>query len=193
MLLNGFSWKTLTAVVAIVIGVDLAALCFVLISALVHLVGYNITEAEDLIMVSQRTGLQLGQVLFAAVLISSLGAVMDITISIAAALFEMKDVQRELSPRKLFRSGIVIGRDMIGGMCQTLILAFVGSSLATLLVVISYGTRFDQFVSSDYLAVEVAQGIAGSMAVILAVPVTAALCALVAGRVRQARLTAVPR
>ncbi len=185
LLLKGFSRKTLTAVAATGIGVALAALCFLLVSAIVHLVGYNITEAEDLIVVSQRTGLQLGQVLFAAVLISSLGAVMDITVSIAAALYEMKEVRPELSPRELLRSGAVIGRDMIGGMCQTLILAFVGSSLATLLVIVSYGTRFDQFMSSDYVAVEVAQGIAGSMAVVLAVPVTAALCALLAGRLRD--------
>ena len=185
LLLNGFSRKTLTAVAATGIGVALAAVCFLLISALLHLIGYNITQAEDLIVVSQRTGLQLGQVLFAAVLISSLGAVMDITVSIAAALYEMKEVRPGLSPRQLFRSGTVIGRDMIGGMCQTLILAFVGSSLATLLVIVSYGTRFDQFMSSDYVAVEVAQGIAGSMAVVLAVPVTAALCACLAGRLRQ--------
>jgi uncharacterized membrane protein len=105
----------------------------------------------------------------------------------------MKQVQPELSPRELFRSGTVIGRDMIGGMCQTLILAFVGSSLATLLVVMSYGTQFNQFVSSDYLAVEVSQGIAGSMAVVLAVPLTAALCALLAGRVRQTRLAVAAR
>ena len=192
LLLNGFSRKTLTAIVATGSGVALAALCFLLISGLVHLIGYNITEAEDLIVVSQRTGLQLGEVLFAAVLISSLGAVMDITISIAAALYEMKGLQPELSPRELFRSGVLIGRDMIGGMCQTLILAFVGSSLATLLVIVSYGTRFDQFMSSDYVAVQVAQGIAGSMAVILAVPVTAGLCALIAGRTAQTRLRPAP-
>jgi uncharacterized membrane protein len=57
----------------------------------------------------------------------------------------------------------------------------------------SYGTQFNQFVSSDYLAVEVAQGIAGSMAVILAVPVTAGLCALLAGEVRQAGLATARR
>jgi uncharacterized membrane protein len=183
LLLNGFSRKTLTAVAATGIGVALSAASFFLISTLMHLAGYNIGEAEELILISQYTGLQIGQVLFAGVLISSLGAVMDMNISIAASLYEMKEVQPNLSPREMFRSGIAIGRDMIGTMCQTLVLAFVGSSLATLLVLISYGTRFDQFMSSDYAAIEVVQGVAGSMAVILAVPITAGLCALVGSRV----------
>jgi uncharacterized membrane protein len=192
LLLNGFSRKTLTAIAATGIGVALSALCFVLVSALMHLVGYSIYEAEELIVVSQNTGLRIGEVLFAGMLVSSLGAVMDMNMSIAAALYEMKEVQPTLSPSRLFRSGIAIGQDMIGTMSQTLILAFVGSSLATLLVLISYGTRFDQLMSSDYMAIEVVQGVAGSMAVIVAVPVTAGLSALLAGRRSQARLSQAP-
>jgi uncharacterized membrane protein len=190
LLLNGFSRKTLTAIAATGIGVSLSALCFVLVSALMHLVGYNMYEAEELIVVSQNTGLRIGEVLFAGMLVSSLGAVMDMNMSIAAALYEMKEVQPALSPGRLFRSGMAIGRDMIGTMSQTLILAFVGSSLATLLVLISYGTRFDQLMSSDYMAIEVVQGVAGSMAVIVAVPVTAGLSALLAGRRAGARASA---
>lgn len=184
LLLNGFSRKTLTAVAATGVGVALSAASFFLISGLMHLAGHNISEAEEPILISQNTGLQIGQMLFAGVLISSLGAVMDMNISVASALYEMKEVQPNLSPKELFRSGIVIGQDMIGTMCQTLILAFVGSSLATLLVLISYGTRFDQFMSSDFVAIEVVQGIAGSTALILAVPVTAGLCALLSSRVQ---------
>jgi uncharacterized membrane protein len=62
-----------------------------------------------------------------------------------------------------------------------LILAFVGSSLAMLLVLVSYGTRLDQFLSSNYLAVEVIHGVSGSIAVILSAPITAALCVLFGG------------
>lgn len=178
LLLNGFSRKTLTAVAATAAGVVLSALFFLLLSAVLHLFGYNISEAEELIVVAQNTGLQVGQVLFAGVLISSLGAVMDITISVAASLYEMQKVQPGLTAREVFQSGLTIGRDMIGMMCQTLILAFVGSSLATLLVLLSYGTQLDQFMSSDYVAVEVVHAVTGSLAVIASVPVTAGLCAL---------------
>lgn len=189
LLLNGFSRKTLTAVVATAAGVVLSALFFLLLSDLLHLFGYNLAEAEELIVISQNTGLQIGQVLFASVLISSLGAVMDMTMSIASSLYEMKEVQPTLSGQAVFRSGLTIGQDMIGTMCQTLILAFVGSSLSTLLVLVSYGTRFDQFMSSDYVAVEVVHAIAGSLAVIFSVPVTAGLCALPGNPIKQKKRT----
>jgi uncharacterized membrane protein len=176
LLLNGFGIKTLVAVTAATVGVAVSALFFFIISAALRLVGYDISEAEELILISQNTGLHIGEVLFAGVLVASLGAVMDTTVSVAAALYEMKEAQPGIARRVLFKSGMEIGRDIIGANCQTLILAFVGSSLATLLVLVSYGTQFDQFLSSNYLAVEVVHGMAGSIAVILAVPVTAGLC-----------------
>ena len=191
LLLNGFTRKTAVAIVAAAAGVMIAALFFLLLSALLNLSGYNLSEAEELIIISQNTGLQIGQVLFAGVLISSLGAVMDTTLSIASALYEMRALHPDLPGKALFHSGIVIGRDMIGTMCQTLILAFVGSAIATLLVLVSYGTQFHQFVSSDYVAIEVAQAISGSLAIIFAVPLTAALCALPQRKCKNAvRVTA---
>jgi uncharacterized membrane protein len=182
LLLNGFSRKTLTAVVATASGVGIAALSFVAVSAALRLSGYDVTEAEELILISISTGLRVREALFAGVLIASLGAIIDTTVSMTAALYEIKETQPDISPQALFRSGMTIGRDIIGANCQTLILAFVGSSLAVLLVAISYGTQFDQFVSSNYLAVEVIHGFTGSFAVILSVPVTAALCAALGGR-----------
>ena len=71
-----------------------------------------------------------------------------------------------------------IGSDMIGTMCETLILAFVGSAVTALLVLISYGTQLQQLLSSDYIAIELLHSITGSVAVILVVPITAILTAL---------------
>jgi uncharacterized membrane protein len=178
LLLNGFSKKTLTAAAASAVGAAVSAAAFAITSAVLRVAGYDISEADELILISRATGLQIGQVLFAGVLIASLGAVMDTTISMSAALYEMKETRPDLTPRALFNSGMMVGRDMIGANCQTLILAFVGSSMPMLLVLISYGTRLDQFLSSNYLAIEVIHGITGSIAVILSVPITAALCAL---------------
>jgi uncharacterized membrane protein len=85
-LLNGLSRKTVAAMAATIAGEVLAAGFFFLISALLNLSGYNVEGAEELIMVSRNTGMKLGQVLFVGVMISSLGAVMDITLSIASSL-----------------------------------------------------------------------------------------------------------
>jgi uncharacterized membrane protein len=92
LLLNGFSKKTLTALAAAVAGVAVSALSFAAVSAILRLAGYDVSEAEELILVSRVTGLQIGQVLFAGVLVASLGAVMDTTVSMAAALYERSTV-----------------------------------------------------------------------------------------------------
>lgn len=177
LLLNGFSEKTFTAITATMTGVILAAVFYYIFSGILHLGGFNLEEAEELIIVQGATGLKVGQTLFTGILIASLGAVMDMTMSVASALFEMKEIHPEMYMTEVFRSGISIGQDMIGTMCETLILAFAGSSITALLVMIAYGAQFNQILSSDYVAIELIHSLTGSMAVILSVPITAGLSA----------------
>jgi uncharacterized membrane protein len=177
LLLNGFSSKSYTALAAVGIGMLMSALFYKMISFLLLVSGYNIGEAQTLILVSRATGLKIGEVLFASVLVASLGAVIDITVSVSSAMYEVKEKQTELSSRELFRSGMAVGRDIIGAQCMTLMLAFMGSALASLLILMTYGAQLNQILSSDYANIEVLHGITGSLAVITAVPVTAGLCA----------------
>ena len=100
---------------------------------------------------------------------------MDMTMSIASSLYEIKQVSPQVTKGQLMKSGMVIGQDMIGTMCETLILAFVGTALTTMLVLVSYGIQFDQLLSSDYIAIELIHAVTGSMAVVLSVPTTALL------------------
>jgi uncharacterized membrane protein len=98
------------------------------------------------------------------------------SVSVASSMCEIEERRPDISARELFRSGMRVGGDMIGSMCTTLILAFVGSSFATLLTLLAYGSRFDQILSSDYAAVEIAYSVTASLAVTAAVPITAGLC-----------------
>lgn len=177
ILLNGYGKKTLIAILSTGIGVFVAAIVFSLFSELLHLTGYNLEEAEELILISQNTGLKTGELLFAGLLISSLGAVMDMTVSVASSLFEIKQIHPAMSLRAIFSSGMNIGKDMIGTMSATLILAFTGTAITTLLVLISYGASIDQLLSSDYFTIEVAHAITGSIAIIFTVPITALISA----------------
>lgn len=169
-LLNGWSRKTLVAIVATMCGVALAAAFYATFAAVLHVGGYNMEAADDLIFIRQRSGFQLGDVLFTCVLVSSLGAVLDMTMSVTTALFEMKQVQPRVGARELVRSGLDMGRDMIGTMSQTLILAFAGGAITTLLSLLTYGTQGAQLLNSDYLTLEIFQSLIGSLAVILSVP-----------------------
>lgn len=175
VLLNGFCEKTYMAITSTVLGVALSAVFFIIFENILNITGYNLDEAESLIMISRSTGLNIREILFSAVLISSLGAVIDTSMSIVSSIYEIREVQPKISKTSLINSGISIGQDMIGTMCQTLVLAFVGSSIASLLVMLSYGTSFNQFLSSNYVALEIVQAISGSLAIIFTVPIASNL------------------
>ncbi len=179
VLLNGFSKKTAVAVLATIIGLVSSALFYFLAAKLLSVTGYTLDETEELIIISRHTGLTISQILFSGILISSLGAVMDTAMSIASSLFEMVAANNKMKSSEIFRSGMNIGGDMIGTMCQTLILAFTGSSIAALLVIVSYGTKLNQFLYSDFLALEILQALTGSFAVVLAVPITSFICSVI--------------
>ena len=178
LLLNGFSIRTLTGVLSTLAGVGATALIFVIFSSLLHLSGYNEDSSEMLLMVGNTTGLNIRYLLLAGVLISALGAVMDVSVGLVASLDELLAVDPSLSRKKLFASGLNIGRDMIGTMSNTLIMAFVGSDLDTILCLFAYGYSPTQLFSSDFLAIEMSQGLCATMGVVVTIPVTTAISAL---------------
>ena len=104
--------------------------------------------------------------------------------SISSAVQELHRVNGSLTPRELLRSGMNIGRDMVGTMTNTLILAIAGSGLTLIVYISSLGLQPRQLLSSAYISLEAISAIASSVGVILAVPLTAAFCALAFGKKR---------
>ena len=127
--------------------------------------------------------IQIGDLLVGGILIAALGAVNDVAMSISSAMNELIAVNPGLTRRELFRSGMNIGRDMVGTMTNTLILALVGGSFVMIIYLTSLEPSFPQLMSSAYFSVELVQALASSAGVILAVPLSvAAGTALFAGR-----------
>ena len=177
LLLNPPSPKTWAAMLSTLAGVALAGGMFYLFSTLLHLSGMNDTNGEGLVLVAGQTGLELHWLLLVAVLISSLGAVMDVALSLASSLHELREADGKMSGLQLFAAGMRIGRDMIGTMSNTLILAFAGEAATTLLLLMAYGWHSSQLFASDYAAIQVAQGVASTLGVVLGVPITSGICA----------------
>lgn len=171
MLLNGASKKTYSAILATVLGVILSAGAFYIISTVLKINGFSVDEVESLVLINQATNLSIKDILFAGILISSLGAIMDVGMSIVSSLSEVYYHQPSLSRKQIFDSGIEIGKDMIGTMSNTLILAFTGSAFVSLLVLFSYNVDIKQLLNSNYIAIEFAQGIAGTLGIVLTVPI----------------------
>lgn len=177
LLLNGCSRRTAVSALATVLGVAVAGIIFYISSKTLHLTGFNSDNAEELLVIQGATGLSVRSLLIAGVLVSSLGAVMDVAVSLTAALMELVAVDPSVTARQVMKSGFNIGKDMIGTMSNTLILAFAGTALNTMLVLTAYGVSRTQFISSDYLAIELAQGLCATIGVILTVPITTGICA----------------
>ena len=134
-------------------------------------------------LISGLPSLQIGDLLVGGILIAALGAVNDVAMSISSAMNELIAVNPGLTRRELFRSGMNIGRDMVGTMTNTLILALVGGSFVMIIYLTSLEPSFPQLMSSAYFSVELVQALASSAGVILAVPLSvAAGTALFAGR-----------
>ena len=180
-ILGGVEKKTVCAMVGTVAGTALALLFGLLAQALVRIDGLRVENVEALLQLRQ-TGTPIGLrgLLVGGVVISALGAVMDVTMGIASSLMEVYAADTEMSRRDLFRSGMNIGRDMVGTMTNTLILAFLGSSFVLILYLYSMNLSLHQLLSSAFLSIEVVSGISGSIGVILSIPITAAVtaCAL---------------
>ena len=138
--LGGVCRKTVCAALGTVAGTALALLFGLLSQSLLRIDGLRLTDVEPLLQLRQ-TGTPLGLrgLLVAGVVISALGAVMDVAMSISSALTEVHTVAPDRDGRALFRSGMNIGRDMVGTMTNTLILAFLGSGLSFIIYLYSLG------------------------------------------------------
>ena len=116
---------------------------------------------------------------------------MDVGLSIASTIAELHSVKPELTWMQLFQSGMNVGKDMMGTMANTLILAFAGGSLSELLLDYAYDLPYIQLINSYTIGIEVMQGVAGSIGIILTVPLVSIFSSLLYAKVvvRRERLS----
>ena len=171
-LISGISVKSLTAISGTVTGVVMAVIFAGIFGKVTQITGYNVSDIEELIYLEEKTAIKINELLFAGILIASLGAVMDVGMSIASTLQEIYSRRPDLGMWDLFKSGMNVGKDMMGTMSNTLILAFAGGSLNTLVFIFAYNYSYHQIINMYSIGIELMQGISASMGVILTVPFT---------------------
>ena len=104
---------------------------------------------------------------------------MDIAMDVTSACSELYHHDPSIAPKKLFWAGMNVGRDVMGTMSATLILAFFGGSLGVWVLDYVYDLPFLQLISSNAIGIEIMKGLSGSFGVIFAAPLAAALSAWV--------------
>ncbi|MCI8623538.1 MAG: YibE/F family protein [Provencibacterium sp.] len=156
-------------------GVGVAGALTVVMQNVMKISGLVDEESSFVLFINPDHPIDLKGVIFGAIAIGALGAVMDVAMSIASSLDELVRYTPALSPAELVRSGMRIGRDIMGTMANTLVLAYVGSSLNVILLLFSYNRSLSSILNREMVAVEVLQSVAGSLGILCAVPATA-LC-----------------
>lgn len=181
-LLNGSSKKTWIATIGCIGGVTIAGLTAMITTMITPMSGFNMPEAEELVLRAADTGIDIKGLLVSGILIASLGAVMDVAMTIVSAISELKSMNTRANHKQLFKSGLNIGRDAMGTMANTLILAFAGTSLNMLVLFRIFDYPYRQIMNSDLMAIEMIQGLSGSIGIVLTVPLVAALGAFFYGK-----------
>lgn len=177
-LIGGPTKKTCAATLGTLAGVVLAGLSAWCFSKASGISGYNVSDIETLMTLWNTNRIQVGGLLFSGLLISCLGAVMDVAMSISSAIDEIYKQNSSLTRKELFKAGMRVGRDMMGTDSNTLILAFAGSSVSTLLLDYAYDLPYQQIINSNNIGIAIMQGLAGSFGIVLSVPLTVLICTI---------------
>lgn len=187
-LLGGVRRKTVCAMLGAIAGTGLAMLFGMFVQSISRIDGLRLSDVEPLLQLRQQ-GIPIGLtgLLTGGIVISALGAVMDVTMGMASSLWEIHTANPALGKKELFRSGMNVGRDMVGTMTNTLILAFLGSSFTLILYLYSMDLSPNQLFSSAFFATEVISGISSSIGVILSIPITALICAAAFAKEKKAQ------
>ncbi len=180
-MVDGITKKSIAAMAGTIIGVVFAGVFALVFGRVTSISGYNVSDIESLVYVGEMTDIRIGELLFAGILIAALGAVMDVGMSIASTLNELKEQNTKMTAKELFQSGMNVGRDMMGTMTNTLILAFTGGSINTLVFIYAYHYEYQQVINMYSVGIEIMQGLSSSLGVILAVPFTSLIAAILLG------------
>lgn len=178
LIIGGLHRKSIAAMAGTAAGTALAMLFGLAAQHFARVDGLRLSDVEPLLQLRQ-SGVPIGLrgLLVGGIIISSLGAVMDVSMSISSALEEVHAANPSYTMKDLFASGMNIGRDMAGTMTNTLILAFLGSGFTLILYLFSLGLTYWQIMPSAYAATEVVSSVSSSIGMILAIPLTAFISA----------------
>lgn len=184
-IVGGFSCKSLAAVLGTIGGLGIAGITALLVGKAAHLTGFGSEEAGMLLYIPQNIHLDVQGLLFAGIIIGALGAVMDVSMSVSSAVEEVKKANPTLDAADLFRSGLNVGRDVMGTMSNTLILAYTGSSVPLLLIFMAYQESLLKMINLDMIASEIVRALSGSLGMVMVAPLTAFIAGLLFERSRK--------
>lgn len=173
LIIGGYNKKTFSAIIGTSCGLLSSGLIVYIMGDIMKASGITIDDAQVISAIFGARSFDFQGLFFSIMLLSSLGAVMDIGISISSAMCEIKNNNPDILDRTLVKSGLNVGKDIMGTMCTTLILAFTGEIIITVIMLSPYNLSFIEIINQDIIASEILKALAGSIGLILTIPITA--------------------
>lgn len=185
MVVNGPNRKSLTACIGCSGGVFVAGILSVVMNSLLGLSGILDESTFSLTTVNPEHPIDLLAIIFASITIGSMGAVMDVAVDISSSLHEIKLKVPKISGKELFKSGMTIGRDLMGTMANTLVLAYIGSALSTTVLLVVFNGSLIELFNKERVIVEVMQALIGSIGILLTIPFTALVASIIYKKLKK--------
>lgn len=180
-IVSGFTKKSFAAIIGCGAGITVSGIIVVFADRFLKMTGLVNEDYLYLLMVDTENPIDIKAVIFGAIIIGAIGAIMDVSMSISASLAELKEQAPNMTGTQITRSGLVIGRDIMGTMANTLILAYIGSSLSLTLLLFAYNSDPLLLFNTELIVSELLQAIAGSFGILMTIPLTSIVCGVLYG------------
>ena len=168
-LVGGLNRKSTAATIGATLSLMVAGIISFLTTRFAYLTGFS--NENSMFLYTAHPELNFISITVATMMLATLGAVMDVAMSISSTINEIFIVDSSKSVKELFTSGMNVGRDIIGTMANTLILVYLGASLPLLLL--ASNIDMQKFINLNQVVTEVASALIGSCAIVICVPITA--------------------
>lgn len=178
IILNGWNKKTLATIIGCFAGVMTSGVITIIMNKALMLSGMIDEHSIYISMMNPDNPIDLLGIVFASIVIGALGAVMDVAMDISSASYELSKNGHKMTRGKLLNSSLQIGRDIMGTMSNTLILAYIGSSLTSILLMVTYAGSVTELLNRETVVIEILQALIGSTAIVLTIPITAIVCSI---------------
>lgn len=174
-LVYGFDLRCVSAVSGSFLGILVTCILGIAFTDLFRIHGAVMSNSESLLYAGFQD-LSLTRIFMASIFVGASGAIMDLSVDITSAVYEVVEKRPDLGWREAVRSGMNVGRAAMGTMTTTLLLAYSGGYVALLMVFMAQGTPLSNIFNYKYVAAEIIHTVIGSFGLVTVAPFTA-LCA----------------
>lgn len=168
-LVGGFNKKSTSATLGCTLSLLVAGLLSLIAVKTASLTGFS--SENSLFLYTAHPELNFIAIIISTMMLATLGAVMDVGMSIASTINEIYEIDNTKTVKELFKSGMNVGRDIIGTMANTLILVYLGGALP--LILLASNIDLQKFFNLNQVVTEISSALIGSIAIVICVPITA--------------------